>query len=71
MAGVSHSGEITIWIIWTQAGRCEMLCGICIVHIELSKCVLDHADYTAPTPQKSWVTQIRNIYSLNDLDHEL
>ena len=39
-------------IIYILTCRLEMLCRICRVQILSRKHVLDHADYTAPTPQR-------------------
>lgn len=42
-----------------------MLCGICAVQIQHRKCVLDHANYTAPTRQRD--VQIMQIIKTWDL----
>ena len=51
--------------------RCDMLCRICVVHIQPRKRVLDHSDDTAPTPQRELDHTDQEYMCPEDLDHDV
>ena len=69
-------GQKMTKIIYCRSLTCrwEMLCRICIDHIQFRKRVLGHADYTAPTGNMSYNRSHKYVIylpCLEDLDHQV